>query len=101
MTDLCHYSAFETTLKFIHAKNEAKRTSLELHKLTLKSYKMLESQQPTTQCTIVFEPWIIRSFSYALFSEQDELSFITEELIDILPFHLFSVWPQTSIKALH
>lgn len=92
---------FRTTLKFICAKNEAKRTSLELHKLTRRSYKMLELQQPTTQCAIVFEPWIISSFSCALFSAQDELSFVIDELIDVLPFHLFSVWPQTSIKALH
>lgn len=62
---------------------------------------MLVLQQPTTQCTIVFEPWIISSFSCALFSAQNELSFITDELIDVLPFYLFSVWPQTSIKALH
>lgn len=34
-------------------------------------------------------------------SAQDELSFITEELIDVLSFYLFRVWPQTSIKALH
>lgn len=32
MTDLHYYSAFVTTLKFIQAKNEARRTSLELHK---------------------------------------------------------------------
>lgn len=101
MTDVRYYSAFVTTLKFIQAENEAKRTSLELHKLTLRSYKMLELQQPTTQCSIVFEPWIIISFSCPSFSAQDELSFIADELIDVLPFYLFSVWPQTSIKVLH
>lgn len=67
-------------------KNEAKGTSLELHKLTLRSYKMVELRQPTTQCTIVFDPWIISSFSCVSFSAQDELSFITDELIDVLPF---------------